>query len=419
MKRKEFMQAHAGRIALTFLLLCLIVYTVYHAIGNSSGSLITSAAREITDTRLLGGEAWGFREETLLYAPRAGLVNTVAKSGTKVGKNAALTEIWMDEEQSDLAEKQAELDALNRTISVLEDSLLPVGSTASDAQGYRADALQTLQELREAMEENRWTALDEMESRMLVLLNRYGALAHEDSAVEAALARAKAERDALLTGSCLTLTNTQSSAYYYDRSCVDGYETVFTVEALQSLTVESFAALRAEQPRESESFVAGKLCPSYTWYIAIPFSEGETRFFEAGLLYTVRFPESGGRELTLTCEKLLTGEDTLTSVAVFRADVGAEDLFELRSQRVEITVGTVTGYHIPARACVTLNGVTGVYVFEESTVCFRRISVLEDGEGYVIADLNDPEPTHEIAYLNPNDLVITSGKKLYDGKVYR
>jgi hypothetical protein len=296
---------------------------------------------------------------------------------------------------------------------------LPAGSTASDAQSYRSEALQVLQEMREALEDDRWTALNEMESKMLVLLNRYGALAHEDGAVEAALARAKADRDALLTGSCYTLINEQASAYYYDRSRAAGYETVFTVEALQSLTVESFAALRAESPIEAEGFVVGKLCPSYTWYIAIPFSEGEVRFFEAGTPYTVRFPESGGRELTLTCEKLLAGEESLVGIAIFRADGGAGEVTDLRTQRVEITVGTVTGYHIPSRACVTLNGITGVYVFEESTVYFRRISVLEEGEGYVIADLNDPEPTHEIAYLSPNDLVITSGKKLYDGKVYR
>lgn len=418
MKRKEFMQAYAGRIALTFLLLCLIVYTVFHAVGNSAGSLITSAAKEITDTRLLGGDGWIFREETLLRVSQAGLVNPIARGGTKVGKNAPLAEIWTVPEGTELATRQAELDALNQTIKLLENSLLPAGSTVADAQSYRAEALRTLQGIREAVETNNWTALDELEGRMLTLLNRYGALTGAEGAVEGALTKAKEERNALLTGARQTLINEQSSAYYYDRACVDGYEEIFTYAALQSLTVESFEALRKSVPQE-EGFVVGKLCPSYTWYIAVPFADGAARFFEAGASYTARFPESHGEELTVACERILESEDGKNGAAVFRVDVTPAEFNYRRAQRVEITVGSISGYHIPTQAFHTHNGVTGVYIFDESTVCFRRISVIYEGEGYVIASLSDPEPTHAIAYIGPNDLVITSGKKLYDGKVYR
>ena len=50
---------------------------------------------------------------------------------------------------------------------------------------------------------------------------------------------------------------------------------------------------------------------------------------------------------------------------------------------------------------------------------FRRIEVVYRGNGYVIAALRDPDPDNEIDYLRLNDLMITSGKKLYDGKVYQ
>ena len=90
MKRKAFLKTYATRIALTMLMLCLIVYTVYHAIGNSSAGLLTVAAREITDSRYLEGEGYVFRSETVLQAEQAGLVDPLAENGTKVGKGATL-----------------------------------------------------------------------------------------------------------------------------------------------------------------------------------------------------------------------------------------------------------------------------------------------------------------------------------------
>ena len=121
--------------------------------------------------------------------------------------------------------------------------------------------------------------------------------------------------------------------------------------------------------------------------------------------------------MELTCEKLLENGNGGT-VAVLRSDVTPADFRYLRSQKAEITVGSIEGIYVPAQSYVSQNGVDGVYVFEESTVRFRRIRILYEGDGYLIAALTDDEPDSETAYLGMNDLMITSGKKLYDGKVY-
>ena len=66
-------------------------------------------------------------------------------------------------------------------------------------------------------------------------------------------------------------------------------------------------------------------------------------------------------------------------------------------------------------AIYTVDGVEGVYIFHESTVRFRRIQVIYRGDGYCIAE---ESPEGEDSYLSVNDLLITEGKNLYDGKVY-
>ena len=136
---------------------------------------------------------------------------------------------------------------------------------------------------------------------------------------------------------------------------------------------------------------------------------------EIGEDYPFVFPENRDMELRLTCTQVTKGEDGRI-VAVFSADEVPSDFTYLRRQRVEITVGTLTGYYIPQTALHTVNGVDGVYVFEESTVYFRRVEILWRGDGYCIAsadgDLGE-------GYLALHDILVTSGKDLYEGRVYR
>jgi hypothetical protein len=109
---------------------------------------------------------------------------------------------------------------------------------------------------------------------------------------------------------------------------------------------------------------------------------------------------------------------------VLRSDVTPAAFRYLRAQSVETTVGSMDGIYIPEQAYVEWNGMTGVYVFEDSTVRFRRIHVLYTGDGYLIAASEDDRVSEEdseewIAYLALNDLMVTSGKNLYHGKVYQ
>lgn len=417
MKRKAFVQEYMGRMALTLLLLCLIVYTVFHALGNSSGSLLTTPARTISDTTLLGGRAWLFRDETLLTVPRAGLVNPVARSGAKVGKNAPLVRVYTGLPEEELEAAQRRLELLNRTVAVLEAGMPSAGESVSSADGYRDAAIADLRRIREAIRAGNWSVLSQLEEELLVNLNRYGALTGDLAALKAALEQARADRDACLTGAMTQLSNEVSSSYFYDLSAVDGYETLFSEAALESLTPESFEALKGSAPVTSEAFVVGKLAYGYSWHLAVEFSEGG-ELFEPTVSYRMRFPENDGAELVLTCERVMPTQNGGSAV-IFRSDVTPLSFRYLRVQSVEITVGETEGLYIPEQAYRELNGMMGVYVFEESTVRFRRIAVCYRGNGYYIALMEDDNPQSEVAYLKLNDLIVTSGKNLYDGKVYR
>ena len=152
----------------------------------------------------------------------------------------------------------------------------------------------------------------------------------------------------------------------------------------------------------------------YEWHLALELSPSVASSFRVGKAYGFTFPENDDATAKLTLTKLVVGEDSV--LAVFVGESYPSDFLFYRKQTVEITVGESEGFYIPETALVTQNGTVGVYVFEESTVRFRRADIIWRGDGYAIAALPGEDSLTELA---ENDTIIVSGSDLYEGKVYR
>ena len=91
-----------------------------------------------------------------------------------------------------------------------------------------------------------------------------------------------------------------------------------------------------------------------------------------------------------------------------------------RAQDVKIKLDSCAGYRIPREALNYLEGESGVYILIGSTVEFRRVTVIAERDMYYIANTRESDAEEgsvsTIPYLNVNDLIITSGNDLYDGK---
>ena len=186
---------------------------------------------------------------------------------------------------------------------------------------------------------------------------------------------------------------------------MDGYESSFTLGAARKLTEKSFRTLLEAEPSEVLSNrTAGKMAYGYSWYAAMELSEDLIKRLKTGEAYSVSFPENGGTEISMTLER------TDGTLAVFRSDDSPVGFAYYRAQTVEITLEEREGLYVPFAALKEVNGTKGVYVFENSTAYFRKIVTLYRGDGYCIVS--------EESELQENDILITSGRNLYDGKVY-
>ena len=416
MNRAGFLKKYALRIAVALALLGLIVYTVAHAMGFAMGNVLTTPVRRITDTQITSAQGYLFRNEEVLTTPTEGLVDTLVENGVKVAKNVSIAKVWSTDASGDaLASAQLRLTRINRSIRILEKAQLKPGTPLSEANKYRAEYTALYREISAATEEGRLDRIPALEEKLLIALNRYVSLIGETDEIKAQLQSLQEEKQALIgSASAVEVKSEASSGLFYDTGYVDGYEGVFTTEALDTLTPESLRALAESTPATPEGQAVGKLVYGYEWYLALELSHPVAAGFETGKSYRFTFPANDDASARLTLTNMVAGADAV--LAVFRCESHSNDFLFYRKQTVEITVGESEGFYIPETALVTENGVTGVYVFEESTVRFRQADIIWRGEGYAIAALPGEGSLTE---LKENDILITSGKDLYEGKVYR
>ena len=365
---------------------------------------------------IMGGDGYLFRDESLLQVEGdGGIVCDLVHSGEKVSKDVALTEVWEVADAAQIPTLQNELDRLNRLIAVLQDSRLPADTTLSKAEAFRKAAQAEYLELRLAISRGEWTGLRTRADEMLTLLNRYTALVGDAQELEGTLQELQKKKAELLTGGCQTLYNTRASGYFYSREYVDGYETLFKPDAISDMTMQELTALIGREGEVTPgASVVGKMVYGNRWYLAVLFEPDTADFFTESERYDFVFPENRDRVLSLTCVRIAQGDDAADAV-FFSCDEVPTDFVFYRSQRVEITVGSHTGYYVPDSALRVVGGVEGVYIFENSTVYFRRVKILYRGDGYcVVAEQGDLGSD----YLAFQDILVTAGENLYDGRVF-
>ena len=416
MTRKAFLQKYALRIAVILAMLGLIVYTVAHAMGFAMGNVLTTPVRRITDTQITPAQGYLFRNEEILTTETSGLVDALVENGTKVGKNVTVANVWsVPLSGEELAAAQLKLTRINRSIRILENGQLKPGTPLSEANKYRTEYISIYREISAAAESGDLGSIPVLEEKLLIALNRYVSLVGETDETQAHLASLREEKTTLIgSASSVEVKSETSSGLFYDSGYVDGFESLFTAQALETLTPDALHALTESTPTTPEGQTVGKLVYGYEWYLALELSPSVASSFRAGREYRFTFPENNDATVKLTLSKMVAGSDTV--LAVFVCESHPSDFLFYREQTVEITVGESEGFYIPETALVTENGVTGVYVFEESTVRFRRADIIWRGEGYAIAALPGEGSLTE---LYENDILIVSGKDLYEGKVYR
>lgn len=410
----------ALRCSVVLVAIGMLVYVIHYCLGQFSTTLSTLPAQEITEYTVLNAEVYLFRDEQVITGSTDAPVQYLYRDGARIPKDAvyAISYPKSDATVADVDALQQQLDGIGEQIALLEDSR-KAGSLITSLKDNQASVKDSYYRVLADLASGNYQNAQPESRNLLSLLSTYSALRNPQSSVSM-IASLQSSRQGLLDawgGTPNQWISTHGTNFVH--KC-DGYEQVFDYARIMDMTASDFYAMTKADP-VSVSGTVGKMINSHTWYAAIPMNKENAERFVAGDTYTFTFIDNDSKDLSLTLVRRIEGQEEQDDVLVFSCEQTPQDFDFLRTQRVQSIVQEITGYRVPVEALREHNGEKGVYILEDSSVEFRRISIVREGTGYYIVQTFEQDATAGAGmakYLRRNDLIITAGRDLYIGKMY-
>ena len=367
-------------------------------------------------------EAPGFlaRQEQVL-TNTGGVVELLPQEGEKVAKGGTVALVYQD---ASGLERREQLQQLEMEKEQLEYALERTGAGGGDASQLTDQVLDAIAELRAAVAGRDLTDLERqsMDLKSLVYKREYayGGTGEESAdAIQAALDEVNSQISSLSSQAAQSTRSITASQSGIFSGYVDGYESLLTPEVLETVTPAQLDDL-AGQASEEDQTAVGKLITD----CALPQEDAE-RLVE-GRSVTVRFSRDWSGEVDMTVERVGEPEDGRCAV-VLSTDRYLSETTLLRRQTVELVFQSVTGVRVPKQALRVAGQtvtdeetgeesavqVTGVYTLVGEQVEFKPVTVLEQGDTFVLVEAAGSGR----AALQPGDVVVVAAEDLYDGKV--
>ena len=388
----------------------VLVYSVYHAVGLFSEDISTYGAGLTSESTVVSGNGYIFRDEKVLSSGMTGAVDYKVADGAKVseGQTVAVT-------YSAGAEYQERISSIDGSIRILEQSLSAAKGENKDIVSEKTGVNDSYDALIKLLSAEETGGLSYSANKLLIGLNNVAAISGNTSvSVENTLDRLYAEREETFEkcGSSQSCS-VEKNGYFF--SGVDGCETLFTEKALENITVDKFDTLVASSRKATaKKGDYGKVTDSSEWSIVLSVSADEVKHFKKGSTYGALFAENNRVEMPLYLEKIVEEDDR--ALLVFSCDRQPEGFSFDRCQSVSITVESVSGLYVPKSVVKRVDGERGVYILRGSIVYFRYIRIVYTGSDYYLVSA-DQEHEDEKLYLRPNDMIILNGRNLFDGRV--
>lgn len=165
------------------------------------------------------------------------------------------------------------------------------------------------------------------------------------------------------------------------------------------------------KPQRVDSKAFGKIIRSKNCIVLCSFDPEKAINLE-GKIFKIKFELNQDE---MECEFLrFIDSDNGKKIAVFSSVVN--DFFvNSRLENAQIKTKSVEGIKISKKSLRKQNNNFGVFILDRKIVKFRYVDILYEKGNFVVCHINDSDPN----YLKENDLVITSGYHLYDGKILR
>ena len=385
--------------------LCLLaaVYLIYHLTSDLRSNAQFYAVRSYTanDSQIFTG--YIFKDEILLTSSASGMRNYHYYDGEKVAANRIVADVYGSENQF-ISQK---ISDIKKQIEILRASM-SLGKLTLTEVNRKIELVSY--EITQKNAAGDTAAENALKDDLLVLMAKKDLLSSGKDDYNQEIAALENEKGILVSslGTPLESIGTPVSGYFYSET--DGYEEVFTAQNAKNLTIALYDQL-TDTPAAPGNNVVGTLVTNSQWYYATKVSENEAEGFLVGTTYECSFPDNSHTEAIYM--KLISKETSASqTLLVFYSSSLPRSFDTTRTQRMQASRGSYTGFRIPSEVVRAENGTTFVYVFHEGVAEKRKVKLLWEQNGYYIVSSEINEP----GWLKLNDLIILNDTKLYPNK---
>ncbi len=399
------------RIGILLACVALLSYTVFHIVSLFKTDISTIVVGESRHETRLGFDGYVFRDEAVITSNNSGAVDYLAHDGLKVSANETLAYVYERGNSSEVSER---IKIIDRDIAVLTEALSKK-ELLSSLPELNNDARDMHVDIMRALSRGEFRGLRESIDSFTVQADRIASVTENRELLASTLASLKSERDSIIAaGGNKEEIKSDRSGYFY--SDVDGYESTFTVASAEGITHESFMDLVTSAP--SDTAAVGKMAYDSEWRFVALLSAKDAAYFEEGIVYELIFTGNGDVSFPLTLMRKSADDATDTVLLVFFCDRAPSSFSFERFQSVEAVVESVSGITVPRSSVHRASGEYYVYILSGSVVLERRIEVLYVGSDfYIVRNGEYIDSEDGVKYLKSNDVLITEGNNLFDGRI--
>ena len=413
-KKKAFLP----KVAMFMFLAIVFVYTAYHLVNLFLSEKISTIISGVTtESEAVSGTGYIFRDEKLLEAETSGAVEYFVDDGGKVSVGQKIANVYEISSESEGILAKRMLFYTDRQIALLEKSIIS-GAEVTDLASLRNEANDTYYKLLNLIADKDTSELAVQTEKLMVTMNKMNVRTDKEgtSIVTSTLNALKQQRSSYIRGLVLEQDSPQSGYFYYTP---DGFESKFKTSALEGMTANEFYSLihyYDNTKMKVKDSVYGKIADTTVWKFVIPISQKKAASLEDGKEYKITFKENNNTTMVMTLQGRIEANSREESILIFECNRLPDNFALNRCQSADIELSSIEGIYVPLSAMAKVDGVRGVFVLRGSVVHFRKVDIIYNGADYcIVAKSGESEGAYE--YLGTNELIITNGKNLFDGRI--
>lgn len=392
----------------------IIVYIMIQLISGLTTDVEYQYVEQIKIEDAFEKTGYLVRSEQIITAQGDGVTNYSVSEAQKVGAKQLIATVFSDVQGVDI---QRQIHDIEKKIDILEKSSVDTSYLTSNVSKIDLKIYEHLLSLRGAVLDHELGLSGQYKENLLINFNKRHLITGGSDAFDSQIKALRDQKNALAASLQEPVCSVYSDAPGYFSTLIDGYETIFTINEVENLTVDSYHRLIEKPAVDLGTRVVGKMITDYDWYTLCEVTSAEAEELFEGATYPISYLYSSGKQLDAILAKKVTQTDTDAVVLVFMIEEVPADFDYTRQQTIRIVKKSSKGLSFPHSALRMINGEKGVFVVSGNSVDFKKVDIYYSSQSHYYSKEKAKTDEDYSQFLSRFDRVITEGKNLYVGKI--